>query len=149
MNGQLPAQRLKIQGQLPFLLQKGEEIIWAFQNVEYYEQVTRTVYSGVSHGASFRIAKGVYYRTGTFKGVPVKTQEMKPSGNGIFAISDKHIFFYSANKNFKTPIKKLVTITPFEDGIGFQKDGVSSKPQAMKGIDGWFSYNLICNLAQI
>jgi len=30
-----------------------------------------------------------------------------------------------------------------------QKDGANGKPQVLKGLDGWFAYNLISNLNQM
>jgi hypothetical protein len=64
--GKLP-ERIQVDGNLPFNLQKSEKLVWMFQNVNYYEEKTRTHYVGGSQGISIRIAKGLYYRTGTFK----------------------------------------------------------------------------------
>lgn len=135
-------------GQLPFIFQKSEKLIWVFYNVKYFEQITKTHYRGGSQGVSIKIAKGVYYRTNAFKGYPVQEQELKYLGSGIFAITDKHIYFSSPNKTFKTPYTKMITIQPYEDGIGIHKDGATAKPQVFKGIDGWFTYNIISNLTQ-
>jgi hypothetical protein len=70
MNGKLP-DRVKIEGQLPFNLQKSEKMVWLFNNVAYLEDKTRTQYVGCSKGVSIRIAKGVYYRVGAFQGQPI------------------------------------------------------------------------------
>ncbi len=146
LNGNVPESSLKIEGILPFLLQKSEKIIWVFQQVELYEQKTKTVYKGKSNGVSFRIAKGVYYRTGAFKGNPVSIQETKCAGIGLVALTNKHIFFASSLKNFKIPYSKIVVINPYKDGIDIQKDGANTKPLLLKGVDGWFAYNIITNL---
>lgn len=146
LNGNPPAAKMNIQGNLPFLLQKSENIIWIFKNVDFYEQRTQTEFHGRSQGLSFRVAKGVYYRTGTFKGHPVKTEEMKYICNGLVGLTDKNIYFSSAMKNLKIPYNKIITLDPYEDGLGIQKDGASSKPQIFKGLDSWFTYNLISNL---
>jgi len=149
LDGQIPENKLNIQGNLPFLLQKNESVIWAFQNVDFYEQRTRTVYQGKTQGVSVRIAKGLYYRTGSFKGNPVKIEEMKYISRGLVALTNKQIYFASSTKNFKVPFNKIVTIDPYEDGVGLQKDGANTKPQVFKGLDGWFTYNLISNLNQM
>lgn len=138
--------QLNIVGSLPFNFQKDEKLIWLFQNVEFYEQRTRTEYHGGSVGASVRVAKGLYFRTSSFKGHPVQTQEMKFIDIGMFAITNKNIYFASWLKNFKTDLKKIITINPYEDWIWLQKDWVSSKPQIFKNLDGWFTYNVISNL---
>ncbi len=147
IEGKTPS-RLNISEDLPFLLQKGESIIWIFHNVEFYEQRTKTIYEGKSSGVSVRIAKGLYYRTGSFKGNPVKSEQMVSMGIGMMALSTKSIYFGSPSKAIKIPYNKLIAITPYTDGIGIQKDGTSAKPQIFKGIDGWFTYNLISNLNQ-
>lgn len=146
LNGRPPAAKMNIQGNLPFLLQKSESLIWIFKNVDFYEQRTQTVFHGRSQGLSFRLAKGVYYRTGTFKGHPVKTEEMKYICNGLIGLTDKNLYFAAPMKNFKIPYNKIVALDPYDDGLGIQKDGVSSKPQILKGLDSWFTYNLISNL---
>jgi hypothetical protein len=146
LDGEVPDPRVNVNGQLPFLFQKSEKLIWVFPKVEFYEQRTRTTYHGRSQGASIRIAKGLYYRTGSFKGHPVRVDEMTHIDRGIIALTSKHLYFGSSAKNFKVPFNKLVTLEPFEDGIGLQKDGASTKPQIFKGLDGWFAFNVISNL---
>jgi hypothetical protein len=54
-------------GNLPFVFQKDEKLIWVFQNVEFYEEHTRTEYQGGSIGGSVRIARGFYLRTSAFR----------------------------------------------------------------------------------
>lgn len=144
--GNIPEARMKIQGHLPFNFHKDEKLIWLFQNVEFFEQRTKTQYRGGYSGVSIKIAKGVYYRTGGFKGHPVKVEEMKFIGKGIFAITNKHVYFASSSKSIKIPFSKIITIYPYENGIGLQKDGATAKPQIFKNIDGWFTYNVISNL---
>jgi len=147
--GTISSTRLEIKGTLPFIIQKSENIIWIFKNVDFYEQKTRTTYEGGSAGISFRVAKGVYLRTGSFKGHPVHTTEMRLIGTGLFAITNKNVYFSSSSKSLKIPINKILTLEPYEDAIGFQKDSSSAKPQVFKNLDGWFTYNLISALTQI
>ena len=144
--GKLPDNRLNISGNSPFLLEKGETLIWIFQDVEFYEQQSKTTFQGKSQGVRFKIAKGVYYRTGHFKGNPVTTTQMTMIANGILGLTNKNIYFASTSKSFKTPYTKLISITQYSDGVGLQKDGASAKPQIFKGLDGWFTYNIISNL---
>lgn len=131
---------------LPFLFQKSEELVWTFSPVQFYQNTTRTEYVGGSHGISIRLTKGVYYRTGSFKGRPVKVDELKLQGTGMLAITTKHVYFWSPNKAFKVPFSKLISLETFEDGIRIQRDGTTTKPQTFTGIDGWFAANLISNL---
>lgn len=148
MDGNLPG-RIKVDGNLPFNLQKTEKVVWVFQNVNYYEEKTRTRYVGGSQGVSIRIAKGLYYRTGAFKGERVQTSETVHADTGIFGVTNKHIYFAGPSKRFRIAFNKIVAFEPFSDGIGVQRDAQTAKPQSFKTGDGWFTYNLITNLAQL
>lgn len=147
--GNISGSRLKIEGTVPFLLQKGETLIWAFNHVGGYEQRTRTVYEGRSSGFSVRIVTGVYYRTGAFRGNPVQVNEMNPIGTGLLGVTNKNIYFASASKSLRIPLAKIITLIPYEDGIGLQKDGQTAKPVTFKDLDGWFIYNLVTALAHM
>ena len=144
--GQVPDPKFTIDGNLPFLFQKSEKLIWVFQDVDYLEQRTRMEYQGGSQGVSIRITKGVYYRTGAFKGRRVEVEELKNIGTGIVALTSKHIYFGGSQTSFKVPYSKIVALNTYSDGIQIQKDGVRSKPQIFQGLDGWFASNIITNL---
>jgi hypothetical protein len=135
--------RVNLGRSVPFLFQKSEYVIWVFPNVDLYEPHTRTEYQGRSQGMSFRVAKGVYYRTGSFKGRPVQITELKHQGNGMLALTNKQFYFHGGLKAFKLPYNKLVTMEVFEDGLRMQKDGVRSKQQTFRGVDGWFVQNAV------
>jgi hypothetical protein len=147
MQGKIP-QRIHTDTPLPFNFQKHESLVWVFPNVKYYEMKTHREYVGGSSGASIRIAKGVYYRIGAFKGHPVETEENVYIDSGMLAVTTKNIYFYSSKKTFKVPFSKIVSFTPYADGIGIQRDAASAKPRVFVTGDGWFTYNLVTNLAK-
>jgi hypothetical protein len=149
VEGKIPDSKIAIAGNLPFNFLKGENLIWLFQDVDYYEQRIKTHYQGGYSGVSIKVAKGLYYRTGTFRGNPVRTTEMTLIAGGILAITNKHIYFSSNSKSFRIKYDKVITFDPYEDGLGLQKDGANSKPQIFKNIDGWFAFNLVQNLAKL
>jgi hypothetical protein len=148
LDGNLP-ERVQVNGNLPFNLQKDEKIVWLFQGVKYFEEKTRTRYVGGSQGVSIRIAKGVYYRTGSFKGEKVQTSETIHADTGLFGVTNKHVYFAGPSKRFRIAYNKIVSFEPFSDGIGVQRDALTAKPQSFATGDGWFTYNLIINLAQL
>ena len=148
LNGELP-QRMRIDGGLPFNLQKTEKVVWVFQDADYYEQKTRTRYVGGSRGVSVRIARGLYYRTGGFKGERVQTSETVHADTGLLGVTNKHIYFAGPSRRFRINYNKIVAFEPFSDGIGVQRDAQTAKPQSFHTGDGWFTYNLITNLAQM
>ena len=148
LNGTVP-ERIQVDGHLPFNLQKKETLVWVFQNVDYYEEKTRTHYVGGSRGVGVRIAKGLYYRTGAFKGERIQTSETIHADTGLLGVTNKHIYFVGPSKKFRIAYNKIVSFEPFSDGIGVQRDAQTAKPQSFSTGDGWFTYNLITNLAQM
>jgi uncharacterized protein YgiM (DUF1202 family) len=149
IEGNPMSSRINLDGNLPFKFLNKEFLIYVDQSVEYFEKRIKTTYKGGSDGVSIKIMKGVYYRKSSFRGTPVKTLNTVSVGSGTLALTNKHLYFASSNKNFRVRFDRIVTITPFEDGIGVQKDGVSSKPMTFKNVDGWFYYNFIKNADKI
>ena len=148
MEGKVPS-RFHIVGALPFNFQRGEALIWAFNNVAYYEEKYRRQYVGGSLGVSFRIAKGVYYRVGSFRGRPVETPEKVHVDTGILAVTTKHLYFQGQTKIFRVRLDKIVSFMPYSDGVGIQRDAATAKPQFFITGDGWFTYNLLINVAKL
>ena len=147
-SGILP-QRIKLDIQLNINFQKSESIIWLFNSCNLLEQKTRRAYVGASSGVSIRIAKGVYYRVGQFRGNPIERTENLITDNGIVIVTNKNIYFQGNKKSFRIPFNKIVAFEPFSDGIGVLKDGVSAKPIYLITNDGWFTYNLCKNVGAL
>jgi len=140
---------LRVKGDLPFNISKKEQLIWVFQDVDYYEQRTRTRYVGGYQGVSIRIARGFYYRVGGFRGNPIAVQETVHIGSGLLGVTNKHLYFAGSGKAFRIPYSRIVSFFPFNDGIGIQRDAMNARLQLFKTGDGWFTYNLIVNLAKL
>ena len=141
--------RIDVTGELPFNLQKSEELVWAFNGVKYFEVRSRTSYSGGYSGVSVRVAKGLYYRTGSFRGSPSVTSEAIQVDTGVLGVTTKHIYFSGSQKSFRVPYQKIVSFIPYNDGFGLQRDAQTAKPQSFVVGDGWFVYNLVANLAKL
>jgi hypothetical protein len=148
LNGDIP-ERVRVEGNIPFNLQKNEKLVWIFQGVKYYEQKTRRHYVGGSSGVNIRVAKGVYFRTGNFRAQPVETTETAHADTGILGVTNKHLYFAGAVKSFRIAYPKVVSFEPFSDGIGIQRDAATAKPQRFVTGDGWFTYNLVMNLSRL
>ncbi|EOA58475.1 hypothetical protein HMPREF1214_02047 [Bacteroides sp. HPS0048] len=146
LQGKVPTPNIKISGDFPFLLGKGENLIWLFRNITLHQQKVQREYVGRTHGMSFRVMKGVYYRTGGFKGHPVETTIMQRIGMGSVCLTDKNLYFASPEKSLKIPYSKVLSIESYSNGIGLQKDGASDKPMFLEGINSWFTYNVMANL---
>ncbi|WP_281952017.1 hypothetical protein [Nitrosophilus kaiyonis] len=139
---------IELRGNVPVILGNNEVILYLKENVSLIKEVTRTKYVGGTDGFSIRIAKGLYYRKGAFKGERVKVSSKEVVDNGMFIISSKNLFFIGESEKKKIPIKSIITSEPFENGITIQKNG-NAKPLTFYGIDSWFAHNLIINLPKI
>jgi len=148
LNGIVP-ERMSVQGNLPINFQKGEKIIWAFAHSDYLEDKTRRTYVGGSKGISVRIMKGVYYRVGAFQGQAIERVERVLIDNGWVVITDKNIYFAGNNKSVRLPYIDIISFEPFSNGIGIIRDSSTAKPQIFVTGDGWFTYNLVTNLAKL
>ncbi len=147
LKGKVPKME-EVSGELPFNLQKSEDVVWVFHGVKYYEQKTKIRYIGGARGVSIRIAKGVYFRSSGFKGERVQTSETVHVDTGLMCVTNKHIYFSGEFKSFRIPFSKIVVFKPYFDGIGLQRDAQTAKPQIFITGDGWFTYNLVVNLSR-
>ncbi len=148
MNGVIP-KRMRSDGSLPLNFQKGEQVVWAFDRCDYLEEKTRRQYVGGSRGVSVRIMKGVYYHVGEFRGQAIDRTERVYVDTGLVAVTTKQIYFAGATKAFRIPYAKIVSFEPFSNGLGIMRDAASAKPQIFATHDGWFTYNLVTNLARL
>lgn len=148
VNCRIPTPKITISGSMPFMLGKDENLVWFFRNITIYEQKTKKEYAGRSQGFNIRICKGVYYRTGSFKGNPIETTYMHKIGSGNVCLTDKHIYISSPEKSFKIPYGKILNVDTYSNGIGLQKDSLNSKPIFLEGINSWFCYNVISNIKE-
>ena len=146
LNGRVPTQRFTIAGGLPFMLGKNESPVWIFRDITLHEQKTIRETVGRHNGFNIRVAKGVYYRTGGFKGTPVEKTSLQKVGVGMVCFTTKNIYFSSPEKSLKIPYEKIISVNTYSNGIDLQKDGVREKPIFLEGVDAWFCYNVIANL---
>ena len=141
--------RQHIAGRLPFNLMKSEKLVWVMQDVDYLEVVTRRERRGSSHGVSIRVAKGLYYRPGTFRSRSVEWEETVHQDAGLLGFTTKHLYFSGGRKRFRVRYDRIVDFEPFSDGFGIMREAQTAKPQSFRTGDGWFAYNLAVNLAQM
>jgi hypothetical protein len=67
----------------------------------------------------------------------------------MVVITNKHIFFAGPVKALRVPYAKIVSFQPFSNGMGIIRDASNAKAQIFVTGDGWFTYNLVTNLANL
>ena len=127
----------------PILLGKDEAVLWSYDGVTMYQEKVKREMVGSHSGFSFRIVKGVTYRTGGFKGHPVEHSYMDNAGTGTLYITNKHIIFHSSERSAKIPYKKIIGLNPYQDGMGVQQDGANAKKLVFQGFDCSFVMNVM------
>jgi hypothetical protein len=137
--GKLPQQPLTV----PVMLGKGECALWVYDNVTLYQEKFQREYQGRSGGFSYRICKGVTYRTNQFKGHPVERSFMNNVGTGSLVITNKNLIFHCPTASVKIPFNKLIGVTPYSDGLEVHKDEAKPKRTVFQGFDSWFVMNVL------
>lgn len=137
--GILPKQTLTV----PVMLGRGECALWVFDNVTMYQEKITREYVGGSRGMSYRICKGLTYRTGSFKGHPVEQSHMDMVGVGSLVVTNKNFFFHCPTASVKIPYSKLVGVTPYSDGLEVHKEEAKPKRTVFQGFDAWFVMNVL------
>jgi len=132
-----------------FNLQNAEYLVWVFSGVDYLEERIHRQYSGGYGGFSIRVARGLYYHTGAFRGRPVESASLDHTDRGTLGITNLGIYFTGSIKVFRVPYKKIVAFEPFSDAVQITRDAASAKPQVFSLDDPWFAFNLIKNLAAV
>ena len=128
---------------------KSEKLVWVIRETDYLEVVTRRQRRGGSQGVSIRVAKGLYYRPGTFRNRSVEWEETVHQDTGLLGLTAKHLYFSGGRKRFSVRYDRIVDFEPFSDGFGIMRDAQTAKPQSFRTGDDWFAYNLGVNLAQM
>ncbi len=106
----------------PINLQKSENLFYS-TNISWYEERSRTTtisYGGLS--TKFKICKGVYLRGGIM--APMRNTEdyLKFIDNGEVYFTNKRVIFVGQHGNKQIPYSKILSFTPFADGIEIDKD---------------------------
>jgi hypothetical protein len=76
---------------------------------------------GRSAGASFRIAKGFWIRTGGSEGYSVQRSSMDHQGDGMLILTNKAIAFIGAAST-RIPFTKILAFEAFTDGFSLHTD---------------------------
>lgn len=147
LEGTIP-ERVKLTNN-PFNFQKNEKIVWLFNDVRYSEMRTYKAYQGGYAGFSVKLAQGLYYKMGAFRGHPLENDKLVFVDTGALAVTNLHIYFKSSRTSFRIKYEKMVTFEPYDEGIILHRDTQTAKPQVFSTGDGWFTFNLIANLASL
>lgn len=130
---------------LPFVFQKNEILIWAFINAYINGIKTTKEYIAGSRGFSMRIAKGLYYRVGSYKGKSIERDQVISYGCGHVAVTSKNIYIKTDSIVKKIKNESLVSVELSDKGVILNSSGTRSKPIELCVDDPYFLLNIIQN----
>lgn len=119
-NGELPVKQVDIN------LQKNE-VCYFSANADWLE--SRTVTKGINYGGvgyRVKIMKNVYYRAGSMKVQRITSEQLLQIDSGSLYITSKRIIFVGSKKNTNIQLSKVLSVTPYSDGVGIEKDSGKS-----------------------
>ena len=147
----------------PFNLRGGETPLMFFGSVVYAKETVSRSSQGGYGGMSIRLARGVYYHFGGFKGQRIDTSTLKEIDYGGMLLTTQNIYFGGDHTTFRIPYDHVVSFRPHSDGIGIFRDSANAKaevftvleanpsggdPVSARPIFGWFLFNMAHFLAQ-
>lgn len=116
------------------VLKSGEQCFWN-GSATLYTMHKHTHYVGASGGASFRVARGLWLRSGSFRGAPVTTQKMESDGAGSLYLTNKRLLFVGNTKSVEIPFTKIASTEPYSDGM--RVDVINKAPVVLVTGDIW------------
>ena len=99
------------------------ENLYFVSTVEWYENRTQTKtirYSGPV--ISFRIAKGIYWRSGNLRAEKVSEDVLKHIDSGNMYITNKRIIFIGTKGSKNIKLEKILDMIPYNNGLNIIKD---------------------------
>lgn len=101
----------------PHIMTKKDEVVHLETNAGLMKEVAVREWRGGTSGVSFRIAKGVSYRTGAIRGKSVVVgTELQVADSGVLAVTSQRIA-YMGNKTIELSYAKLMNLDVFSDGV--------------------------------
>ena len=119
-NGTLPIKEIAI------TLPKNENCYFTM-DADWFE--TRSITKRINYGGPalrIKIMKGVYYRAGSVGVQRITSEELTLIDSGIIYITNKRIIFVGSNKSVNIQLGKILSVSPYSDGVGIEKDSGKS-----------------------
>jgi tetratricopeptide (TPR) repeat protein len=109
----------------PIMLKKNESSLFTLDNISLSEN--RSVRTGHYSSSRVRVAKGVSIGGGTFRSQ--SHEELTEIDNGTLTLTNQRIVFAGKSHSSDIPLKKIISIEPYRDGIVIRKEGRAKAQQ--------------------
>jgi zinc-ribbon domain len=126
-NGRLPDVTAK-RGRSPVRLKEGE-VAHYVESASLLKEVAQRELRGGGSGVSFRVAKGVTFRTGAFRARSVVIgKSWVEADKGTLTITSLQTMFSGQRKTLELPHAKLLNLNVYSDGISFNMSNRQTVP---------------------
>jgi hypothetical protein len=100
------------------------------------KEVVQREYQGASHGYSFRVMKGVYYRVGSQRGHMVEVgRSWQPEDSGTLTVTSQRLVFTGIRRSVEMAYAKLLNLNVFTDAVQVHVSN-RQKPTTLRVSDG-------------
>ena len=98
-------------------------------------------------GEAIPYMEGLYHRPQIFESRTIVDDAAARTDFGTVAITTQNIYFSGQGTSFKIPYPDMLIVDPYKNGIMIKREALTGFQAFVTG-DGWFTYNLVSNLAR-
>lgn len=106
----------------PVILKKNEKALLFLSDVALWESRAVRQTRGAYGGPTFRIAKGVSFKVGSFQSHSESHEELRTIDQGMLTLTNKRLVFTGAKRTTNIDLRKIISIEPYKDGIASQRE---------------------------
>ncbi len=106
----------------PVILKKNERALLFLSDVALWEPRAVRQTRGAYGGPTFRVAKGVSFRVGSFQSHSESHEELRTIDQGMLTLTNKRLVFTGTKRTTNIDLRKIVSIEPYKDGIASQRE---------------------------
>ncbi len=106
----------------PVILKKNERALLFLSDVALWEPRAVRQTRGAYGGPTFRVAKGVSFKVGSFQSRSESHEELRTIDQGILTLTNKRLVFTGTKRTTNIDLRKVISIEPYKDGIASQRE---------------------------
>lgn len=106
----------------PVILKKNERALLFLSDVALWESRAVRQTRGAYGGPTFRVAKGVSFKVGSFSSHSESHEELRTIDQGILTLTNKRLVFTGTKRTNNIDLRKIISIEPYKDGIASQRE---------------------------
>lgn len=102
-----------------YLILTSDEVCHCLVRAALLEAVRKRE-TGRYYGFSFRVARGVYFRTGRYT-LPKVTEELQKVDEGLLAVTNKRFIFIGERRSMEVPLRNILSVELFQDSFSVHR----------------------------